>query len=584
MRNLFFLFTLLFAGCNPVHNDLSYSKPGSNFYSELKNPGITDPDKWGKLASAVNVKFGDDNIRYPKEQVPEITFSGWNATGWRGEKLHKQILVWTNKEIHGLRISVDSFTDDKGNRISSENFKTGFVRYVMTDVFGEGCDTRTHEKYDSSLVEDPIDIIDRIDVQANTVQPVWISVRIPSDIPAGVYRGLVSVKATDEFKLSVEINVSEHILPPPAEWKYDLDLWQSPNPVAKVHGVALWSDEHFSLMKPYFSMLAAAGQKVISANIINQPWGPDHTYYEEPTFIKWVKRKDGSWFYDYGIFDRYVKMMIDCGINKRINCYSMITLNLKFQYFDELSGEMKADSLSPGSREYREFWTPMLKDFTAHLKQKGWFEKAAIAMDERDMKSMMAVFALLKEIDPDWKTALAGTYHPEIARDIFDYSLNYVDPYFEAEVLKDRKASNKPSTLYTACEPVRPNTFTFSPLSEAVWIGWYVAAKGYTGYLRWAYNNWTESTLTETRYRTWPAGDCYFIYPGPRSSVRFEKLIEGIQDFEKLRILKDQFVRENNVEKLTQLDQILSIFNKENLEKIPAADMVKKGKDFINGI
>ena len=32
----------------------------------------------------------------------------------------------------------------------------------MTDEFGEGCDERTPAKYDSSLVEDPIDIIDKV--------------------------------------------------------------------------------------------------------------------------------------------------------------------------------------------------------------------------------------------------------------------------------------------------------------------------------------------------------------------------------------------------------------------------------------
>ena len=63
----------------------------------------------------------------------------------------------------------------------------------------------------------------------------------------------------------------------------------------------------------------------------------------------------------------------------------------------------------------------MLKDFTKHLKEKGWFGITAIAMDERDMESMKAVLALLRKIDPQWKTALASNYyHPEIANDIFD--------------------------------------------------------------------------------------------------------------------------------------------------------------------
>lgn len=45
--------------------------------------------------------------------------------------------------------------------------------------------------------------------------------------------------------------------------------------------------------------------------------------------------------------------------------------------------------------------------------------------------------------------------------------------------------------------------------------------------------------LTDSRFRAWLAGDTYLVYPDARSSIRFERLREGIQDAEKIRILKD---------------------------------------------
>ena len=54
---------------------------------------------------------------------------------------------------------------------------------------------------DSSLVEDPIDIIDKLPVQANTVQPIWLSVKVPADIPAGKYTGTVIVNAEGNITL-----------------------------------------------------------------------------------------------------------------------------------------------------------------------------------------------------------------------------------------------------------------------------------------------------------------------------------------------------------------------------------------------
>ena len=561
--------------------DMSFSKPGENFYRELPNPSITSDEEWSKVSNDINVSFASDNVRYPRGKVPDVSSANWNVTAWRGEKVNTQILVWTKKSIPKLSIKTSDLINEKGIRIDSKNVKAAFVRYVMTDEFGKGCDSRKKRDLDSSLVEDPIDIISIIPVQPNSVQPVWIAVQVPGDIPAGRYSGTITINAIKKYVLIISLNVLNHLLPAPAKWKFDLDLWQSTDPIAKVHDVKLWSDEHFILMKSYFTLLAGAGQKTITANIIPQPWGPDHAYYEDPTLITWTKKKDGNWAFDYSIFDRYISLMISCGINKRINCYSMVPWNLTFTYYDEATGKEASVKLVPGSSGYTEYWSRMLKDFTKHLKAKGWFDMAAIAMDERSMESTKAVMALLKQIDPVWKTALAGGYHPEIAKEIFDYCL-IIDTKFDADVLKERKASGKPSTYYTACGEKYPNGFTFSPPAENAWISWYAASAGFTGYLRWAFNAWTEAPLSDTRYITWPAGDCYQIYPGPRSSIRFEKFIEGIQDFEKIRILKEKFIKEGDEGSIKELNEILSAFTVEKLKSIPAADMVIKAKESLN--
>ncbi len=74
--------------------------------------------------------------------------------------------------------------------------------------------------------------------------------------------------------------------------------------------------------------------------------------------------------------------------------------------------------------------------------------------------------------------------------------------------------------------------------------------------LRWSYNSWVENPLTDSRFRTWPAGDTYMVYPDARSSIRFERLIEGIQDAEKIRVLRKQYSDENSSESLTKLNQM----------------------------
>jgi hypothetical protein len=102
-------------------------------------------------------------------------------------------------------------------------------------------------------------------------------------------------------------------------------------------------------------------------------------------------------------------------------------------------------------------------------------------------------------------------------------------------------------------------------------------AAGFDGFLRWAYNSWVKDPLLDSRFRTWPAGDTYIVYPDGRSSIRFERLIEGIQDAEKIRLLREEFSNGDNPadqEKLQKLNDLLVQFNLTkdpgNLEKLMA--------------
>ncbi len=559
--------------------DMSYSKPGAQYYQELPNPVATDISQWSKMATEINVSFASDNVKYPKEKIPSIpSKANWTVAAWKGEKVHTQLLIWGKKNIPAASFQLSELVSSTGKRISVKNIRAAFVRYTMADRFMDGCSQKATSRYDSFLVADPIDIVTQLPVAANTVQPVWVSVEVPTNTVPGKYSGTITVNAIKKHILQVTVEVLNQVLPPPSQWKYDFDIWQYPAPIARMHDVSLWSDEHFKLMRGYFTYLAKAGAKAITANIIEQPWGLDHVHFDDPTLIKWIKKKDGSWQFDFTIFDRYISFMMDCGITQRINCYTMITWDLGFIYYDEASGRNKTDTLKPGSAEYTAFWKPMIEKFTSHLKSKGWFGKTAIAVDERPLESMQAIIALLKSVDPAWRVALAGDeYHPEIENDIYDYCLaSYLD--FGEEALKRRKAAGKPTTFYTACVEEYPNSYTASPPAENTWLAWYAAAKGLTGYLFWAYNTWIPNLLQDSRWKRYPAGELFQFYPGPRTSIRFEKLREGIQDFEKIRILREKFTKEGKTAKLKLFQEMLSEFQLEKLKTVPAADMIEEGK------
>ena len=560
----------------------------SEIYEELPNPVATDASKWARVTNPI-IAWGSTDVRYNKELPAQVAPVGiMNITGWMGEKLSAQFVISTNRDLKNVSVEVSDIVA-KNYKISKWNTERGFVRYVMTDELnkdGKGaCGLRNKADFDSTLVADVIDhLTPTLDIKKNTTQPVWVSVKVPREnIIKGIYRGTVTVKEDGKVlaELPLTVTVKNRVLPEPKDWAFHLDLWQNPYAVSRYYNVEPFSQEHFDLMRPIMTRYAEAGGKVITASIMHKPWN-GQTYDPFESMVTWMKKADGTWWFDYTVFDKWVEFMMSCGVTKEINCYSMVPWRLSFQYFDQASNQFKFFNGKPGEPAYEEFWMRMLKSFAQHLKEKGWLEITHIAMDERGLKDMLATIDVVYKADPDFKLSLAGTYHKELLEHLDDYCITLAEK-FTPEELEKRKAEGKVTTYYTCCTEPRPNTFTFSPLAEAEWLGWWAAKINVDGYLRWALNSWVKDPLLDSRFTAWAAGDTYILYPGGRTCTRFERLIEGIQAYEKIRILRgetDKRGRKKNYDK--QIERILEPFNEFNLLEVPAAQVVNKAKAALN--
>ncbi|MDR0940553.1 MAG: DUF4091 domain-containing protein [Mediterranea sp.] len=568
----------------------SYLFAQTNTYQELPDPAASSSASAWTAISAAHASWGSTDVRYARHAVPRLKQQNARTlTGWRGERVHAQAVVWTGVELEALNVVFSEFKGPKGNLLPPESLTAGFVRYVMTDELNKdgrgGCGYRKPADFDSLLVADAIDTrLASMPVPARSVRPLWVECRIPHDAMPGTYKGVLTIKdgSLKIQKLELSVNVLPRLLPAPSEWAYHLDLWQNPYAVARYNNLPLWSDEHLEAMRPLTRMLADAGQKVITATIINRPWDGQT---EDPfgSMVTWMKRADGSWAFDYTIFDRWVEFMRGMGITGQINCYSMVPWKLSFQYYDQATNTLKETKTEPGEPAYEEMWTAMLTDFARHLKAKGWFDITTIAMDERPMEVMRKTLKVIRKADPDFKVSMAGNYHAEIEAELYDYCIA-IGQEFPEEVRLRRAAERKPTTYYTCCTEAHPNTFTFSDPAEATWISFYSAKAHLDGYLRWAYNSWPARPLLDSRFRAWAAGDTYLVYPDARSSIRFERLIEGIQAHEKIRILRQEFTDKGNNAGLRKLDTLLAPFKLGALPETSAAAMVKKAEDALNSL
>jgi hypothetical protein len=543
---------LAFSSCD-------WKRPKKEFitFQEMQDPTNDTLSDWSNVKAGLHSSFISIDVRAPKSVAPEVEIKkSEKVTGWKGEKVSAQMILWTTADVDQVELEFDDFISESAT-LPASIAQARFVRYVMTDEFAEGCGHRKPEDYAASISADMLDNLDNFNIEAKTVRPVWLTIDIPSDAVAGNYKGKLNLYAERKFveDFEIEVEVVNQLLPEPSEWVYHLDLWQHPSAVARVHNLELWSDAHFEKMRPIMKMLADAGQKVITATLNKDPW--NHQSFDAyADMIIWTKNEDQSWSFDYTVFDKWVEFMMDLGVTDMINCYSLLTWNNQVHYNDMEKKELVTLELKAQSDEYAEFWTVFLKDFTRHLKAKGWLEITNIAMDERSPADMQVALKVLETAAPELGISLADNHksykqYPGI-KDISVGANSVVDK----EDIITRRAEGLNTTWYVCCADPFANMFTFSAPAEAVYAGWHTVAADLDGMLRWAYNSWVENPLTDSRYKTWPAGDTYMVYPDARSSIRFERLIEGIQDAEKIRILRKQYSDENTSESLAKLNEL----------------------------
>lgn len=550
MKYLSLFFALLFISCA--------SQPVATF-TEADDPVALTADEvaeWESVAEGLNGAWASADLRYSRSRVPEVeSIENLPLVAWRGERASAQLLLWTKGGAEGVECSIEAFRAEGGVKLPATIAEARFVRYTLANE-------RFTTKGDSVLSADMLDPISRMDIAPQSVRPVWITIDVPADAEAGVYHSAVVVKArgAEDIRLPLTLEVQRYTLAEPSEWSYHLDLWQHPTAVARAEGLEFWSDAHFEALRRNMALLADAGQKVITATLNKDPW--NHQCYDGyEAMIRWTRHADGTWSYDYTIFDRWVELMLSLGIDKMINCYSMVPWNCELEYFDEAKGEVVTVVAEPGTAIFPEIWRPFLLDFKRHLSERGWLDITNIAMDERGPEAMDAAVAVLAECAPEMGFAIADM-HKSYKRylNMRDVCVAQEQPA-DIEDIRMRREQGFNTTFYICCNPWFPNTFSYSHPYEAELLGWYGLASDYDGMLRWAYNSWPAEPHIDSRFGNWSSGDTYLVYPYARSSVRFERLRDGIEIAEKVRTLRRMGVNTAEVEAALEKIRLVDINN-----------------------
>ncbi len=522
-------------------DSLSLTSTAAHYEPEFTFDKPVDAGSWARVMPGLHAAFGSTDQLYYRTEVPDIANenASLNVTGWKGERLNMQIIVWSTDTAQQVRVKISGLVNKQGKFIDITNFRVNMVRYVMANYpYGSKEAVCGETPYKNGfLFPDRFESFERFDLPGKTVRPIWMSLNIPADAEPGMYAGNVEVYSNNARRvLPFTVKVQRQTLPKPHDWKYRLDLWQNPWVIASYYHVKPWSAEHKALLKKHLQLYAEAGGTYITTYGVHSPWA-DNEYSTEEGMIEWIKKKNGSWKFDYSIFDQYVSLAMSMGIDKAITIYTPLPWGERFRYKEETTGNYIYERWVPGTDTFKNNWNVFLTDLMSHLEKKGWMNKTYIGINENAMEQTLAAVRVIKSHSKKWKITYAGNWHSELNELLDDYCFLYGNEN-TADETKARAAKGMTTTYYVCCNPAKPNNFLFSPPIEGRWISWYSSAHGYNGFLRWAYDAWPADPMRDARYGSWPAGDCYLVYPGGNSCIRFEKLREGIQDFEKIHILR----------------------------------------------
>ncbi|TAM81013.1 MAG: DUF4091 domain-containing protein [Acidobacteria bacterium] len=403
------------------------------------------------------------------------------------------------------------------------------------------------------LMADPLLTSPPPEIKPDWTQGIWLTISIPAEANPGDYKGALTIKAGSESRqFDLSLRVLDFTLPGMTKGGFYLNIWQDPAAVARVAQVPLWSPEHWKLLEAYAQNLAAHGQKSISTSIVYDPWR-SQTGFVYPSMVEWrfpgeYQAGQASKFqFDFSVFDRYVEMMMKAGINKSIQCFSMVdgpgqTSLCNIGYIDTATGKLRVCPTHVGDTAYRDAWGTFLPALVRHLKQHGWLDRTYIGFDEKPQAIMNGIFNVLKADAPELKISLAGGSSSEESATAGELILHYGALSRRAAVrklLEERRAVG-PTAFYTSCDTASPNTFIYSPQWESRLLPWIAFQHGLAGYTRWAYQSWPDDVWKQPESR-WHSGDSFLVYPGengPIDSTRWEMLRQGIEDYEALGMLK----------------------------------------------
>ncbi|MDD2706466.1 MAG: DUF6067 family protein [Verrucomicrobiae bacterium] len=417
------------------------------------------------------------------------------------ESVQVAVIPLKDKLLRGVTLTVGELKNGQGVKLPSGAIQVFNVEYVETT---KACYPVAHVGW----WPDPLLPAKAVDIPAAETRAFWLEARTGKDIPAGRYEGKITVAATglSSVVLSLTINVWDITLP--SEQVAQTCTWLNAGKCGVKHG----KDREKEMYRVY-----------------------------------------AEYFLDHKINPLELGKQY-CTTND----YSAVTENLKWGFEHGLA-RFEIPRLKGAD----------LKKYCEHLRRQGWFDKAMIYgyKDEphpRDYEAFRKDSEAIRQVEPKlkifmaespvagldgavdvWWSSMPADQPEEIRRQLragrevwwyrcgIPVRLEYARPFYEypSDVLLDRPAIDM-RVFYLMMWKFRMTPATF----------FYCGMQWPSGFEKWPQQPW------QTSVTLWN-GDGYVVYPGengPMPSIRLECMVDGIEDYEYLSLLRQAVDKASN--------------------------------------
>ncbi|HOX06243.1 MAG TPA: DUF6067 family protein, partial [Planctomycetota bacterium] len=425
-------------GCERAQEGAMYTRPGIWAYAGLRKVSLT----------AASGESLTPNIGRPKGiQVWNVApFETIDAFGYgdAGDTVKPVTVCAARNSVFSGRLAVSSDSAIKGLKVAVGDLKLAGgdaklpaaavqIRYAEPAT-PDKCWTPPHRfngLVDAIPAEIPVikaapgrenylcEPISRPGVTSGAVASLWLTVRVPKEAKAGKYEGTVTVEAEGLKATAVPLvlTVNDWTLSDPKDFRQSHLIFVSQEAVAKHYGVPLWSDKHFELMGKSLSVLAEVNSREIPMNLgINfyggNKGGADSGNAE--SMVRWVKQADGSFKYDFTVFDKYCDLVAKhCGkpYPLRLNCWGTSNKEGKKDCVTDVTvveadgkvGTMEQPDF--GTEESYKFWKPVIDEALKRLKERGWLDVTCFGQSSYCYAPTPTVVDVAKKIWPEGQWA-----------------------------------------------------------------------------------------------------------------------------------------------------------------------------------